>query len=241
MSLYCGTLDVWRKSNMKIKSMFAALAAGTIAVSALAVSAFAGELAIANATEADGKYAYHVGEHLPAGRTFADVYGAEIKISGVDTAKGAGGGIIFQSDSVNWNQKEWGDEGSDKDYKFNYTDFTFKRLESESPFSASDTWANIVISEWDGWGDPITVESVKLLDKDGNELTAAEETTAAPAETTAAAATTTTAAKAAAATTTAKDSGKKADSTKTGDAGVGIAVAALGLAGAAAFVARKKH
>ena len=34
---------------------------------------------------------------------------------------------------------------------------------------------------------------------------------------------------------------KKTDSAKTGDAGVGVAVAALGLAAAAAFTARKKH
>ena len=222
---------------MKIKSMFAALAAGAIAVSALAVSAFAGEIAIANGTEADGKYAYAVLDHLPAGRTVTDVYGAEVKISGVDTTKGAGGGIIFQSDSAGWNQKEWGNEGSDKPYTYNYTDFTFKRVDEASPFAASDTWASIVISEWDGWGDPITVESVKLLDKDGNELTAAEETTAAEATTTAAE---TTKAAAAVTTTTSKDT-KKSDSTKTGDAGVGIAVAALGLAGAAAFVSRKKH
>lgn len=72
----------------------------------------------------------------------------------------------------------------------------------------------------------------------------------APAETTAAPADATTAAPADGTTsagTTAKPSNntnsstKTTDAAKTGDAGVGVAVAAITLAGAAAFIARKKH
>ena len=221
---------------MKVKSILASLGACAIATSALALTAFAGEVPIKNATEADGKYAYSVGDHLPEGKKISDVYGAEVKLSGVDTTAGAGGGIILQSDSAGWNQKEWGNEGSGKDCIYDYTSFTFKRLESAAPFADSDTWASIVISQWDGWGEAVTVESVTLLGKDGNALTAGssddkkddnktDNTTATTAATT----------KAAGGNTT------KAGATKTGDAGVGIAISGLALAGIAAVASRKKH
>lgn len=228
---------------MKIKSMFAALAAGAIAVSALAVSAFA--IPIANHNSDDGdKYVYSVKDNLPEGCKLSDVFGAKVVISGVNQETGAGGGFIFNSNTANWSQKEWGNEDSKKPIIYNYTDFTMTRLETESPFADTDEYAQVCIAQWDNWGDAVTVDSVTLLDKDGNELTAkaAETTTEAPADTTTAAAATTTSAKAGAAVTTTKaDSTKKADSAKTGDAGVGVAVAALGLAAAAAFTARKKH
>ena len=76
------------------------------------------------------------------------------------------------------------------------------------------------------------LESVKLLDKSGNELTKQQETTAA---TTASSTTTSTTTTSGGTTTT------TAAGTKTGDAGVGVAVAGLSLAAIAAFVARKKH
>ena len=226
---------------MKIKSMFAALAAGAIAVSALAVSAFA--IPIANHNSDDGdKYVYSVKDNLPEGCKLSDVFGAKVVISGVNQETGAGGGFVFNSNTASWDQKEWGNEGSNKPIIYNYTDFTMTRLETESPFADTDEYAQVCIAQWDNWGDAVTVDSVTLLDKDGNELTAkaAEETTTeAPADTTTAAATTT---KAAAAVTTTKAADtKKTDSAKTGDAGVGVAVAALGLAAAAAFTARKKH
>jgi hypothetical protein len=227
---------------MKIKSMFAALAAGAIAVSALAVSAFA--IPIANHNSDDGdKYVYSVKDNLPEGCKLSDVFGAKVVISGVNQETGAGGGFVFNSNTANWSQKEWGNEGSNKPIIYNYTDFTMTRLETESPFADTDEYAQVCIAQWDNWGDAVTVDSVTLLDKDGNELTAkaAETTTEAPADTTAAAATTTSAKAGAAVTTTKAADTKKADSAKTGDAGVGVAVAALGLAAAAAFTARKKH
>jgi LPXTG-motif cell wall-anchored protein len=70
----------------------------------------------------------------------------------------------------------------------------------------------------------------------------ADGTTTAPGDDTAA--TTTAKADDNKTTTTAKASDKKNSSTtatKTGDAGVGVVVAGLTLAGAAAFIARKKH
>lgn len=67
-----------------------------------------------------------------------------------------------------------------------------------------------------------------------------ETTTAAEGTTTTAAGTTTTAAGNAGGATTTKPAATTAAATKTGDTGVGVVVAALTLAGAAAYVARKK-
>ncbi len=227
---------------MKIKSMFAALAAGAIAVSALAVTASAN---ITNATESDGKYCLNV--QLPDGCKFNDIYGYLITLDGT-AGEGETNvcGVSRQSTSVKWTTDEFCTAGGDKPYTI-ADDNTVKMLFSDPLFAESDEYAQVFVEQWHWDGDKqidFSVTSIKLLDKDGNELTAkaAETTTAAPADTTTAAAATTTSAKAGAAVTTTKaDSTKKADSAKTGDAGVGVAVAALGLAAAAAFTARKKH
>ena len=63
---------------MKIKSILASAAACAIAVSAMAITAFAGEMPIQNGTESDGKYAYSVLDNLPQGRTASEVFGAKV-------------------------------------------------------------------------------------------------------------------------------------------------------------------
>ena len=221
---------------MKVRSILASLGACAIAVSAMATTAFAGEVPLVNGTEADGKYCLSVQDHLPEGKKLTDVYGAEVVISGVNTEAGAGGGIILQSDSAGWNQKQWGNEGSTgTDIFYSYEDFKITRLESASPFAESDTWANVVISQWDNWGDPVKVESVKLLGKDGKELTAGA-TDDTPA-------TTTTTQKAVISPNNNKNNNNNTKTTgaKTGDTGVGVAVAGLALAGIGIVVTRKKH
>ena len=220
---------------MKVRSILASLGACAIAVSAMATTAFAGEVPLVNGTEADGKYVYSVGDHLPTGKKITDVYGAKVVISGVNTEAGAGGGIIFQSESAGWNQKEWGNEGSEKPYVYNYTDFTFTRLETETPFAETDTWASVVISQWADWGDAVKIESVTLLGKDGKELTAGA-TDDTPA-------TTTTTQQAVISPNNNKNNNNNTKTTgaKTGDTGVGVAVAGLALAGIGIVVTRKKH
>ena len=98
-------------------------------------------------------------------------------------------------------------------------------------------WAQFIVQSW--WGADFTVDSVEYIYAAG----------AAPADTTAAATTTTTAA-AAATTTTSAAAGTTTTAAATtttsgaaqpaGDAGVAVVAATLALAGAAAFVARKK-
>ena len=253
----------------RVQSVLAGIGACVIAVSASVLTVWADEIPIRNATESDGRYVYNVLDNLPAGASLTDVYGAEVRISGVNTERGAGGGIIFQSASVNWDQKDWGNEGSGKPVVYNYSDFTFRRLETASPFSASDSWASVVICQWDQWGDAVTVESVRLLGRDGKALDGASgsgqnepgtdsrqtETAASEQQTETAASDRQTEAAAVSAET--EDSGKterraansrntdgtgmKEPQSDTGDAGVGFAVAGLAAAGAAALLSRKKH
>ena len=253
----------------RVQSVLAGISACVIAVSASVLTVWADEIPIRNATESDGRYVYNVLDNLPAGASLTDVYGAEVRISGVNTERGAGGGIIFQSASVGWDQKDWGNEGSGKPVVYNYSDFTFRRLETASPFSASDSWASVVICQWDQWGDAVTVESVRLLGRDGKALDGAsgsgqngtESGASESAETqtdsrreetepakiaadhrqyeTKSAETKTTAEQTAG--TEAESGTKEEPSSGAGDAGVGYAAAGLAAACAAALLSRKKH
>lgn len=227
---------------MKMKSILASVGACAIAVSAMAFSASA-EKVITNANK-EGNYEVECKE-LPV----EQIVGIEAQITMVDgwEATGAGGGIVFNGKNCSWKQFEWGISGEGVDCKNtagvtisgSNGKFTITYMGTESPFVADEDWSNLDICAW--WGSDFAVDSLIPLDKDGKEVkaggTASNETTA--ANTTAANTTTTTTAKttpAAGGTTTTAAGG-----TKTGDAGVGLAVAGVTLAGAAAFVARKKH
>lgn len=233
---------------MKIKSMIAALAASALTLSALAVTASA---AITNANSGD-KYMLSVvsesGNNLPEGCKLSDVYGLEAKLS---KTAGEGenciGALCWQSDNNEWKQEEFSQPGGKKNIIIG-DDGVVKYVADAPLFPEGETWGKVFVAEWD-WdataegGDDhqidFDVEYFKLLDKDGNELVAkaAEETTTEAPATTTTVTTTTADGK----TTTTTAAAKKADSTKTGDAGVGVVIAALGLAGAAAYTARKRH
>ena len=204
---------------MKLRNLLASVAACAIAVSAMAISASA---AITNPNTDEGKYAYDVLANLPAGCAVTDVYGAEFTFTGFDEAAGTGGGFVWNSSSINWDQVEWGDAGSGKPLTFTADNLTVRRLEDAPIFAADDEYAQVVIAQWDGWGVDITINSVTLLDQNGNALQAAP-TTDAPAGDNDSTNTTT-----------------NSNGTQTGDAGIALAVAGLAVAGAAAYVARKK-
>lgn len=229
---------------MKIKSMIAALAASAIAVSTMAVSASA---ALFSKT-GNGQEKYNVDiKDIDASKI--DKIVAEVTCD-TEYLKGTFG---FNDTS---NNDKWASHGETEDSDGNHffeskvnageaLTATWELSGIEGKVAAQDVieiqfwWINPHYNADGSEGDKgtATIESVKLLDKDGNELTAkaAETTTEAPATTTAADTTK------AGTTTTAAKSATKTDSTKTGDAGVGIVVAAMGLAAAVAFASRKKH
>jgi len=219
---------------MKVKSILASLGACAIAVSAMAISASA---KVTNPAAGDDKYCLDV--VLPEGKTFADIYGIEMSYTGTPAEGQTNvGAICWQSTSVKWTQKEFSLTEGEKELVVKDNKVTYK---ADAPlFAAADEYAQVFVAQW-SWTDDnqmdFTVDSVKLLDKDGNELGGAAPTqndqtdapkndnTTAPANNTTAPANNTTAAAGA----------------KTGDAGVGIAVGALALAGVAAVATRKKH
>ncbi|GEM_PF-2223634 len=239
---------------MKIKSMIAAVAASAIAVAAMAVPASA---AITNPNDKE-QITYALNE---TDEKWATIQGVKVTITAADgwTSSGFGGGIVFQGLNHDWNSgsKEFNVSGEgtpdpEKD-KLNSTktgDNTFVMTYDNGSAIFADikgeekAWAQLCIQSW--WGADITIDNIEYI-YDANAAAddqPAETTTAAADDT---AATTTAEAKAddKKTTTTAADTKKKDTSTttatKTGDAGVGVVVAGLTLAGAAALIARKKH
>ncbi len=220
---------------MKIKSVIAAVAASAIACSAMALSA-AAEVFSKTGNEGDAIYT--------------------VPVDGVDVSKI---NKIVVEVSCDHNKLEgtigYNDTTAESKWTKHGTDGTEKFVCSAEAGAITGTWeldniegeiADSKIEVQFTWIEPDgdnkgtgKIESVKLYDKDGNELKPNMP------ETTTTEATTTTQA-----TTTAKKDDKKDDKksstssssgAKTGDAGVGVAVAALSLAGAAAIATRKKH
>ena len=241
---------------MKIKSMIAALAASAITIGALAVPTFA----------ADGDPVWYGGKvgvnskttgWKESGKEWAvndDKIGST-KFEPTKTDDGKytirfenpfGDGVAEDDTYVQAWIQNWGPDD------FKLVSVYFEGIDYNYPMDKMDAADSNHTAYLVGGTEADPTIGEKTVE-DANKVTAivwtfempqaagkaAETTTAAPADTTAAAATTT---KAAAAVTTTKAADtKKTDSAKTGDAGVGVAVAALGLAAAAAFTARKKH
>ena len=237
---------------MKMRSVLVSLGACAAALSTAAVSASA---AITNAN-ADGNYMFPVvadeGSNLPEGCKLTDVYGFEAKLSKTPSdGENCIGGMCYQSDSNNWDQVEFGQASAGKPISIG-SDGTVKLLKDKSLFAEGDTWGKVFVAEWSWDGDnqiDFEVQSVTLLDKDGNPLAAAAASSEAAPETTAAATDAAAETTAAAGSTTAaaaddvKTVGASEDqpASKTGDAGAALAIAGLVTAGAAAYLARRRH
>ncbi|MBE6847597.1 MAG: hypothetical protein E7503_05650 [Ruminococcus sp.] len=214
---------------MKLRTFLASISACAIAVSAMAISASA---AVTNANS-DGAYVVAVNEI--AGLAWnGGISGAVVTITPAAgwNETGVGGGVIFQGDGVDWNTgaKEFGVSGEGTDAK-NVEGMTIATSGDQitltydfggAIFAESATWAQLVVQSW--WGADFTVDEVEYLDLDGKVIGEEAPTT------------TTNAAPEGGDTTTTT----KAGSNATGDAGVALAVAGLAVAGAAAYVARKK-
>lgn len=220
---------------MKMKSVLASIGACAIAMSAMAITASA---KITNANS-DNNYKVDVNDVLPTGCKLSDVYGFQAEFEGKVSAEGDTnvGAFCWQSDSVSWTQAEFCQEGGDKDIVIDANN-TVKVVKDAPIYGADDTWGQVFIAQW-AWANDqqidFSVKKITLLDKDGNELKAAD---AAPAETTTSAEAESTTTASTTAKTTAKTT--KADANKTGDAGVALAIAGLAIAGATAYITRKK-
>ena len=171
---------------MKFRKTLASVCAAAVAVSSLAVSAFAAW----KDADKDGNIILNVADILPEGVDINDVYGVRINFTDASAdvlAQGAGGGFIFSTASNNWNQLQWcnGCDTSEKPEAHNILWDTktnsITRMEEKPFFTAEDisgaegTYGQIALSEW--WGGDIAYSKIEFLNKDGVVLPIAEEPT----------------------------------------------------------------
>ena len=161
---------------MKFRKTLASVCAAAVAVSSLAVSAFAAW----KGADKDGNVAFDVSSFLPKGVELSEVYGVKVTVTDASAdaiAKGAGGGIVYNT-SRGWNQKSWcnGCDKEEHDIQFDAATKSITRLDDTPAFQADDEWMSLSLSEW--WGDDeIEVAKIEVLNKDGVVLPIAEEPT----------------------------------------------------------------
>lgn len=164
---------------MKFTRTLASVAAAAVAVSSLAVSAFAAW----DGADSKGNLILDVANILPEGVDINDVYGVRINFTDASAdvlSQGAGGAFIFSTASNNWNQLQWcnGCDTSEKPEAHNILWDTktnsITRMEENPFFTAEDisgaegTYGQIALSEW--WGGDIAYSSIDFLNKDGEKL-----------------------------------------------------------------------
>ena len=162
---------------MKFRKTLASVCAASVALSSLAVSAFAAW----KGADKDGNIAFDVSSFLPKGVELSEVYGVKVTVTDASAdaiAKGAGGGIVYNT-SRGWNQKSWCngcDKEEEHDFQFDAATKSITRLDDTPAFQADDEWMSLSLSEW--WGDDeIEVAKIEVLNKDGVVLPIAEEPT----------------------------------------------------------------
>ena len=163
--------------KMKFRKTLASVCAAAVAVSSLAVSAFAAW----KGADEKGNLAFDVSSFLPKGVELSEVYGVKVTVTDASAdaiAKGAGGGIVYNT-SRGWNQKSWCngcDKEEEHDFQFDAATKSITRLDDTPAFQADDEWMSLSLSEW--WGDDeIEVAKIEVLNKDGVVLPIAEEPT----------------------------------------------------------------
>lgn len=159
---------------MNFKKVLAGACAGAMVFGMCAMPAFA---AIQDA-DGNGNYIVDVATMI-GDADINDVYGVKVTFTEASVAdmmaNGGGGGFIFSTASKNWNQLQWcngcGDaEGHDIQIDAETNSIT--RMEETPFFTAEDisgadgTYGQVALCQW--WGGDIAIESIELLDKDGN-------------------------------------------------------------------------
>ena len=167
---------------MKFRKTLASVCAASVALSSLAVSAFAAW----KGADKDGNIAFDVSSFLPKGVELSEVYGVKVTVTDASAdaiAKGAGGGFVYNT-SRGWNQKSWcngcGKE-EEHDIQFDAATKSITRLDDTPAFQADDEWMSLSLSEW--WGDDeIEVAKIEVLNKDGVVLPIKEPTPVEPVD-----------------------------------------------------------
>ncbi len=231
---------------MKVKSILASLGACAIAVSAMAVTASADvDYDISKIAEGDKNFTcYILGDSKDGSVKGMLTDRADVeKITAIkwtiecpeasDPSKWYGGAFGIQCAANSWDTKEWcvNEETDKKVVATKVNDTTYEVVWDVSLQATEDQYLTAVWQNYDSGAS--TLKSVTLVGldsvSDGGDKTDDKKDDATTTSTT---------------TTTAANKGGGNAATagaKTGDAGVGMAVGALGLAAVAAVVSRKKH
>ena len=184
---------------MKFTKTLAAIEAASLAVSTLAVSAFAATITSNSAIDAasDGnadsviKLYEEDKDHNPVVDLFtdkdvarSDIYGMKVYFDltadQVNGEEWIGGGIGANSDSTGWLSTEWGQEAGKKPIVL-AEDGTVTWLQDTPVFADDDTYCQL----WtQAWGIDLTLEKMEVLDKDGNVIVALSDVDGEPADVT---------------------------------------------------------
>ena len=237
---------------MKIKSVLASVAACAIAISAMAISASADvDYDLSKLEAGDGNYTCYIfGDKEDGSITGMVTDAADLaKITAIkwtvecetasDPANWYGGAFGINTKTGGWDAPQWciNEENPEKTTPTKINDTTYE-LTREVSLASSGDFAQAVFQIYGDNASKTHLKSVTLV---GLDAPAADTTAAATTTTSAAAAATTTTSAAAGTTTTAAATTTTSGAAQpAGDAGVAVVAATLALAGAAAFVARKK-
>lgn len=160
---------------MKLKKILAAVAAAAVAVSTMAVNAFAIDKGdyFADGTlylvADDGKPQWAIDNNVD----ITTIYGVTMhctfdKGEIADESKWIGGGIGANSPSTGWKSVEWG--RNEKEIIADLENGTVTWKSADPIFKADDKYAHLWIQSWGG---TVAFDSVDILDKDGNVIEAA--------------------------------------------------------------------
>ena len=159
---------------MKLKKILAAVAAAAVAVSTMAVNAFAIDKGTYLVDDSGNTFLYLVADDgkpqwaVDNSVTVTDIYGVtwHATFNADEVANESawiGGGIGANSNSTGWKQLEWG--RNEKEFIADLENGTIT-WKSDSPiFKASDKYVQLWIT---AWGGTVTFDSADLLDANGN-------------------------------------------------------------------------
>ena len=213
---------------MKIKNLFAGAAACALAVSGMSLSASA----LIKDDDATMLSGYALEDEWGAYMDMKAMYDKveEVKTCEITVSDAVfNGTVVIAAESNSWG---WNENNSATD-NGNGT-FT---VAAPCDLKDTDSLVKISVKDWDTSDQHSTVVKIVLKNANGDEVFSAGDGNAVTTEKATTTTTTTTTTKAGGTTTTSSTQ----KGSNTGDAGVGMAVAGLSLAGAVAFIARKKN
>ena len=178
---------------MKMKKILAGVAASALAVTAMAASASAVNIADYYETNVEGNHGatlYLIANDgkaqwaVDAGVDITTVFGVKFYVT-LDAADVAdegtwlGGAVVANSNSTGWKQVEWG--RVDKEIIADLENGTVTWQNDAPIFAAGDEYAQLWLVDWST--KKLSVDNIEVLDKDGNVITGNDSAETTEAET----------------------------------------------------------